>query len=674
MSMVNDDSLFVPVVPLFEEPAVASARKVDTAVKASSSPSLASVRHPGAAADKSGSVLLSVADVNSFLIEQKRSWKEKAANIAKAFPDDSKLVSTTAVQTTILARHAVKICQFFTDGVNYVELMLRKQVIAAIGKEVGPVEFTNYMRFHNRKLFRHEFEQRPFCHAIRRPDHYPEGVVSIEQTLADGSAPEPVYTTARVSHNAVPMSFALDAATKVTFGGTRYIHAYVAHKFSTDTGSTLNLVARARQFSSFVLLVGRIASATLFEPKGAIVIQNKDDLKIPLLLEALPTPKEFKDAIVSMSPEQQAFCKAYRSMQLESSLFGIVVLQIKPQLEKLLKLPDDSLTKEIRLTQDLCELFQKYQIPSDLLSYDGPKEASPAAKVGTVKAYVQTMRGVVGAKAESELVNRIEEHLYSYSESDSEIESDCDDECEEEADYFSAPVKRKSVFKEKEQKEISVRSPVKRKAAPSKPASRIGSSIPTSRKQSAPSSAPATTSGAVKQGSASDAAQDEESVEQQELEVIDFTKIPVELDQKFDKLDVDSALRPTTINIGLTWTKTSQAALLASPTTITLNTEEQKTEMNRAFDLLDALSRSGSLSFDHAELHVVVASTHCFDKTLMDTIVVDNVNPIEKVERSSLIIASTIHGLDAGELIKAEHLERVQAASPMLFIGNADDN
>ena len=77
---------------------------------------------------------------------------------------------------------------------------------------------------------------------------------------------------------------------------------------------------------------------------------------IPLCLETIPTAKEFKDAIESLSEEQQRFAKAFRGMQLESTLFGVCIIQIKPQLEKLLKLPNDSLTKEIQLTQDLLNL------------------------------------------------------------------------------------------------------------------------------------------------------------------------------------------------------------------------------------------------------------------------------------------------------------------------------
>ena len=51
-------------------------------------------------------------------------------------------------------------------------------------------------------------------------------------------------------------------------------------------------------------------------------------------------------------------------------MFAIAVIQVKPQLERVLNLPLDSLTKEIELTQDLLKLFQEYQTSADLLSFD----------------------------------------------------------------------------------------------------------------------------------------------------------------------------------------------------------------------------------------------------------------------------------------------------------------
>src|SRR5262249_2041537 len=163
------------------------------------------------------------------------------------------------------------------------------------------------------------------------------------------------------------------------------------------------LVAGARHSRSFILLVGRIASADTFEPRLGIILQNKDLVKIPLLLEQVPTPKEFRDAIESLSPEQQRFAKAFRGMQLESTLFGICVIQIKPQLEKLLKLPGDSLTNEIRMTQELLDLFIQYQIPSDLLSYDGPAEAPTTDKLDRVREHVARMYEMIELSKNREL-------------------------------------------------------------------------------------------------------------------------------------------------------------------------------------------------------------------------------------------------------------------------------
>merc|ERR1711970_433725 len=176
-------------------------------------------------------------------------------------------------------------------------------------------------------------------------------------------------------------------------------------------GASLSLVSRARQFSSFIVLVGRIVSAKTFDPKYAAIVQNKDELKIPLDLSTIPTPKEFKDAIESLSPEMQAFAKAFRSMQLESTLFGILVIQIKPQLERVLNLPDDGLTKEIKLTQELMTLFIKYQIPSDLLAFDPNNtaaadgeaaEKSATEKLAAVKGHVKAMYDMIGEAQKEE--------------------------------------------------------------------------------------------------------------------------------------------------------------------------------------------------------------------------------------------------------------------------------
>merc|ERR1711904_461319 len=152
-----------------------------------------------------------------------------------------------------------------------------------------------------------------------------------------------------------------------------------------------------------MVLVGRISSARVFEPTCAAMIQNKDELTIPLQLDQIPTPKEFRDAIESLSPEQQRFAKAFRAMQLESTLFGICVIQIKPQLEKLLGLADDALTKEIKLTQDLMEMFIKYQIPSDLLSFNGDQSLPAESKLNVVKEHVKAMQAMIQEAKEKEL-------------------------------------------------------------------------------------------------------------------------------------------------------------------------------------------------------------------------------------------------------------------------------
>lgn len=132
-------------------------------------------------------------------------------------------------------------------------------------------------------------------------------------------------------------------------------------------------------------------------------------------------------------------------------------------------------------------------------------------------------------------------------------------------------------------------------------------------------------------------------------------------------MDEDNALHSTIIKPSSLWHKKYLKALLAKPSETTLGIEELRKEKNKTFDLLDALTRSGALPIDDASLHVVLASTHCFDETLVNTIIQKNMNPIEKIERSTLIIASTIQQVSPEELIKDDQLDRVKEFSPILF-------
>ncbi|MDP2343551.1 MAG: hypothetical protein Q8O67_21510 [Deltaproteobacteria bacterium] len=644
LTAIHARDVFVPVVPLFEANGEPDA---DVSVGERSA-----------------------AYAPAFLAEQRRSLQARCAQLGHIFPRDASLI--TVVEAVLLTSllHVADVCQRYADGVNHIEAMLRDQLIAAIGKQLTPADFTAYMDFHHKKLFKPQYRPHPFSYAVRRPDHDPEGVVSIEAQQGSPTS-EPISTSVARGDAPHPMSFALDAATRVRFHGDRYLHTWVSHQFSGTSSPSLQLIARARQFSNFIVLAGRISSADTFEPKIGIIVQNKDVLKIPLLLEQIPTPKEFRDAIESLSPEQQRFAKAFRGMQLESTLFAVCIIQIKPQLEALLKLPPDSLTKEIKLTQDLMNLFVEYQIPSDLISYDGPVDAPQETKLTRVTEHVGKMLHLLDASKRREVEEAQEREALRLAETNR-------------TQYAIPPPPPYPMS--------APPMPYPKSAPPSAggppmmaPASAPRGAMPPPP-MAAPSFAPPPPSAPapppppppvpqVAAPVASSTSTPTQSLPRPDAgpsapsasgEPVDYTRIPAELDKKFEELDEGSALRPTIINPGDVWTRSSQKGLLSAPIVGTLSSNEQKTERNKAFDLLDALSRSGALPIEHASLHVVIAATHCFDKTLLDTVIEQNVNPIEKVERSVVIVATAVHRQPATALLMDDQRERFLRLSPGL--------
>ena len=133
----------------------------------------------------------------------------------------------------------------------------------------------------------------------------------------------------------------------------------------------------------------------------------------------------------------------------------------------------------------------------------------------------------------------------------------------------------------------------------------------------------------------------------------DYTKLPLVLDKCFEELRVDGAVRASVLTVGETWTKTS-SGYLRDRSVSTLNAEEQSSERAKALDLLDVLTRSGALAVDHVSMHVLYSFCHCFDKSVLSTVVEDNVNPIEQVERAILILCSTLHGVAIDRIVQPQ--------------------
>uniref|UniRef100_A0A7S3K0K0 Uncharacterized protein n=1 Tax=Aureoumbra lagunensis TaxID=44058 RepID=A0A7S3K0K0_9STRA len=648
-----------------------------------------------------------VPDKATLLNEMQRTLSEQQASVRRTADEAAKatkggeLVGPDEASLLYVLKLLAQTVTDYIGSVTYLENMLRSQLEAAVGRELTADAFEEYVLYHDRLLFSPDFKPRPFSYAVRRSaSAFPDGSIQI-RTIA---SKQPIRTLTRdVTLNTPgPVRVALGGADSIAFDGPRYAHAYRAQTFSGATPKPLELVANARHFSGFVLLVGKVVAADEFQPDHAIIIQNKDELIIPLILNPLPTPKEFADAIESLSPEQRAFCEAFRAMQLSSSLCGLVVIQLKPAIEKVLNLPDGALTKEIALTDQLLNFFIEYQISTDMLAYDGPQDVDKATKLTAVKGHVASITNVIQAARDEDLKRTAEEAVHrkmlegelslsmassAYSEDEEADDLDVDNCFEEEE---AKP--RRAMMKMKKKGGISLGGLRREKAGPPIPSKMMERMVkpppaPPAPKPSAPA-APGAGSAAAPtptppQESLEEKEQGTEGKDKltetpqiddfEDVEFLDITQLPKRLDASFKVLDTDSQLRPTTIKISEPWRKTFKKSILAEPQTQNISDEGLAKERSKAFDLLDALTRSGAIPLG-AELHVIICATHAFDKSIVDTIIVDNVNPILKTERASLIIATTLHDRPVADIVESKMLSSVAISSPLLLpAANAEE-
>ena len=104
----------------------------------------------------------------------------------------------------------------------------------------------------------------------------------------------------------------------------------------------------------------------------------------------------------------------------------------------------------------------------------------------------------------------------------------------------------------------------------------------------------------------------------------DFTLITKIMDAKLEEHDKDGSLRSTIVKAGTHCERRRQDNLLLPMTEAQLVPKEIERGRNKAFDLLTAFSRSGSLAIDHTEPHILIAVSHCFENDIMSTIIRDD--------------------------------------------------
>jgi len=604
--------------------------------------------------DEDSGELLGKSDVAKLLSAYNADLQAALRQVAAAVPSpdsrESKLFSSQEAVVTALAAQLGFLLAEIKGGMQLIEDMLRRQLVDAIGKEVTLDGIESYMHFLYLKTMP-KGAYNPFCYDIKRHGFSPEGTLSIEAEAVPGSDRSNssicTFSTKKEGDAAPEMSFKLSASTSVTLQGPQILHGYLAHKFSFEEVRQVNLIARARQFSTFVLLVGRISSKNTMDPKHAIILQNKDHVVIPILLKPMPSAQAFRDAIESLSPEQQEFAKAFREMQLESSVFAVAVVEVKPQLEMLLNLPGGSLTKEIKLTQDLIKLFIEFQVPSDLVTYDGEEAAPDKEKIAAVRGHANAVLDMIKAEREEELELE-KKRLEDFKAQQRNIEALEDDNMLEECEEVIAPPLRPRMMRKKSGKRfsramkmVSHSAPMMASAAMMAPAA-LGGAAPEilgMNTEAQPQQLPLSASeGQQEPPHPSDKGRTASDGE------LDYTMVPKELDAAFESDPDGASCLPTKLQVADTWKLSRFRNLLArEPKTETLVEGDLSTKRNEAMDLLDALSRSGELPLGEAQLHVVVATTQSFDDTVMDCIVQSNENPINRIEHTADTIYTVLN-------------------------------
>ena len=412
-----------------------------------------------------------------------------------------------------------------------------------------------------------------------------------------------------------------------------------------------------------------MASATAIDPVAAVIVRDKAELRVPLRMATIPSPREFASAVAGLSPEQRAFAEAMRWAQLQSTLFCVALVQVKPQLEELLGLKPEQLTREIELTQHVMQLLVNYHVPVDVLRFAGAPDADGSTRLADVKGNVQTLRALVTAAGDGAIRERVQEAVHASPFAGRRSRGAASmatagfpfghATAGTSMPLFGAPAAGQYSFG------------VAHSAAAAAPASvqTMWGAGPAPRATGA--GAHATPGAGAQQGeaAASDApapvfgldGQDDDVGAAKQGDNFDIMAIPGRLDVACGRAEARGAvMRAAVLRLGPVWSGVMPTSVLdKAPATQALDRADQDAARRAAFDLLDALSRGGAVPLRHAAVHVLVGTTVSFEDSLMDTVIQRNINPIDRAERATLALLEAVHTRPVAQLVAPQHAARL---------------
>merc|ERR1712166_330661 len=165
LGAISSNGVLIPVMPLFDDSVVATPAIEGAAAEVADVQLVAKLSN---SEQLEKSPLMGISDINSMLGEERKSLDRKCEEVASVFAVDGSVVTSADAIVGVVLRHMTDVIDTYNQAIQYVEDMLRDQLIAAIGKEVTPDQFAEYMSYHNNKLFKPEFAPKPMSYAIRR--------------------------------------------------------------------------------------------------------------------------------------------------------------------------------------------------------------------------------------------------------------------------------------------------------------------------------------------------------------------------------------------------------------------------------------------------------------------------------------------------------------------------